>query len=638
MKKGLIKIVFIFILSLLISSTVVKAIDNGRVEVPGAYYEINENQETRILDGEIEYIRDISTSHADKIDKDSYECSELNTAPQQVNILKIPSSKSVKIVNWRASEKTFWKKATVVDLARDFEANNPGWVVIAATNGDFFDINGNGYLPYQTTSATYSNGEMYRSENRDAVGFKNDGSSAPLVHGKWETTDLQLQIYDENENIIGTYDITNKNEVPTGNGVAVYFSYPVAKAQYVDVTIPAENSYIVERGYMLASDSNNLYAKGAITMINTEVNIQANEFAVVTTNSEITSKLALGTTIRIQKNLIGDYAECDNATGVGVQLLANGQATEVSDFYRHPRTTIGMTANGEIVLMTVDGRQPDQNMYGMSYKELQATMLKYGCVEAYNMDGGGSTTMILRNAEGSFDVMNSPSDGQERSDSNAVLVVAPRLNVKLDVVEDNSFTISYEGSKDSTVSNIVLHINNEEVNINSNTFTYNKLNKQTNYDYYLTYDLTYNGETTKITTESRTITTGKAKPILKDFYYTETDTQIFFNYQVEDLDTTLNFIGLKIGRKIYFLSAASTSYVVDKADITESEYYITLEYFLDSSTKNYGKTDYKIEQYVPEPTPTPQPEKKGCKKKSASLISIFSSLSVVVYLFLKKNK
>lgn len=635
MKKGLIKLVFVFILSFLVSTTIIKANDTGRVEVPGAYYEINENQETRILDGGIEYIRDISTSHADKIDEDSYGCSDLNTAPQQVNVLKVPSTKALKIVNWRASEKTFWKKATVVDLARDFEANNPGWVVIAATNGDFFDINGNGYLPYQTTSATYTNGEMYRSQNRDAVGFKNDGSDAPLVHGKWETTGLQLQIYDENENIIGTYDITHTNEVPTDNGVAVYFSYPTAKSTYVEVTIPALNSYTVERGYMLASDKENLYAKGAITIVNTETPINANEFAVVTTNPEITSKLALGTTIRIQKNLIGDYAECDNATGVGVKLLENGQATEVSDFYRHPRTTIGMTAKGEIVLMTVDGRQTKNNMYGMSYKELQATMLKYGCVEAYNMDGGGSTTMIIRNAEGKFDVMNSPSDGSERSDSNAVLIVAPRLNVKLETVEDNLFTISYEGAKDATVSNVVLHINNEEIQITSNTFTYNKLQSKTSYDYYLTYDLTYKGETTKITTEPRSITTGKIKPILEDYYYTETDTQIFFNFRIVDPENTLKFIGLKIGRKMYFLSNTDTSYVVDKADINTTEYYISVEYYLESSTQNYGKVDYKVEKYE---EPTPEPAKKGCKKKATSLISIFSALSAVVYIILKKNK
>jgi len=134
---------------------------------------------------------------------------------------------------------------------------------------------------------------MYRAQNGRAVGFKNDGSANSLVYGTFETTDLQLQIFDENNNIIGTYDITNKNEVPEGNGVSVYFPYPIEQGNLAEITIPANNSYIVERGYMLASDENYLYAKGAISQINTEVKCEAYEFGVVTTNEEIREILTI---------------------------------------------------------------------------------------------------------------------------------------------------------------------------------------------------------------------------------------------------------------------------------------------------------------------------------------------------------
>lgn len=629
MKKGLIKKI-LFVIVFCLSLTFVKVNAEGnKSEVPGAYYEVNENQETRTLDGNIQYIRDTSTSHADKIVKDEHECHLPNTAPQQVNVLKFKTSQTLKVVNWRSSEKTFWKKATVESLAKDFERNNPGWIVIAAVNGDFFDIKGEGKLPYQTSNATYSNGEMYRAQNGRAVGFKNDGSTNSLVYGKFETTDLQLQIFDESNNIIGTYDITNKNQVPEGNGVSVYFPYPIEQGNLAEITIPANNSYIVERGYMLASDENYLYAKGAISQINTEVKCEAYEFGIVTTNEEIRSKLSLGTTIRVQRNIIGDYAECDNVTGVGEILLQNGEPTVSSDWYRHPRTTIGMTAEGEIVLMTVDGRQKDKNMYGMTYQELQATMKYYGCVDAYNMDGGGSTTMIIRNNEGEFDVMNSPSDqGGARADSNAVLIVAPRLNAQLNSVLDNSLTISYDKSNDVEVSNVMLNIDGKKVPVSENKFTYDQLSPNKEYEYYLTYDITHKGSTSSHQTPTRTIKTGKQRPKLLNYYFTETETDVIFNYEVNDPEGTLTFINLTIGRKMYILSAGSTLYAVSKSEINSSEYKIILEFNVDSSTKEYGKDTYVIEK---------EPKKKGCKKKSVALFATVNSLALVLYLFKKKH-
>ena len=630
MKKGLIKKI-LFILVFCLSLTFVKINAEGnKSEVPGAYYEVNENQETRILDGNIQYIRDTSTSHADKTVEDKYGCYLPNTAPQQVNVLKFKTSQTLKVVNWRSSEKTFWKKATVESLARDFERNNPGWVVIAAVNGDFFDIDGEGKLPYQTNSATYSNGEMYRAQNNRAVGFTNDGSDKPLVYGKFETTDLQLQIFDENNNIIGTYDITNKNQVPEGNGVSVYFPYPIERGNLAKITIPKENSYIVDHGYMLASDENYLYAKGAISQINTEVNCEAYEFGIVTTNEEIRSKLKIGTTIRVQRNIIGDYAGCDNVTGVGEILLQNGEPTVSSDWYRHPRTTVGMTAEGEIVLMTVDGRQTDKNMYGMTYQELQATMKYYGCVDAYNMDGGGSTTMIIRNNEGGFDVMNSPSDaGGARADSNAVLIVAPRLNAYLDSVLDNSLTISYDKSNDVQVSNVLLNIDGKQIPVDSNKFTYDQLNTNTEYNYYLTYDITHKGNTSSHQTPSRTIKTGKQRPTLSNYYYTETETDVLFTYEINDPEGTLTFVNLSIGRKMFILSAGSNFYQVSKSQIDSTDYKIIIEFNVQSSTKEYGKDVYTIGKF--------EESKKGCKKKSIALFATVNSLALVLYLFKKKH-
>ncbi len=76
-----------------------------------------------------------------------------------------------------------------------------------------------------------------------------------------------------------------------------------------------------------------------------------------------------------------------------------------------------MRCDGKFVLVTVDGRQRDS--VGMTIEELAALMRELGCREAINFDGGGSTTMVIRNR-----IVNHPSDLiGERPVSDALLLV-----------------------------------------------------------------------------------------------------------------------------------------------------------------------------------------------------------------------
>lgn len=86
---------------------------------------------------------------------------------------------------------------------------------------------------------------------------------------------------------------------------------------------------------------------------------------------------------------------------------------------RAPRTALGFTADNKLLLVTVNGRQPGISV-GMTLNELAELMLELGAVQAMNLDGGGSTTMVIRDR-----VLNLPSDGIERSVSNAIVVITP---------------------------------------------------------------------------------------------------------------------------------------------------------------------------------------------------------------------
>ncbi len=87
---------------------------------------------------------------------------------------------------------------------------------------------------------------------------------------------------------------------------------------------------------------------------------------------------------------------------------------------RHPRTAVGVAADGSLLLVVVDGRWPEHSL-GMTLSELARELVRLGAVDAVNLDGGGSATLVVGGA-----VLNRPSDeGGERPVSDA-LVVRPR--------------------------------------------------------------------------------------------------------------------------------------------------------------------------------------------------------------------
>lgn len=79
---------------------------------------------------------------------------------------------------------------------------------------------------------------------------------------------------------------------------------------------------------------------------------------------------------------------------------------------RHPRTMVGITGGGRLLLVVVDGRQPGY-ADGMNLFELRALAHSLGCTDALNLDGGGSTTLVIA-GEDSNGVVNRPSGKVER--------------------------------------------------------------------------------------------------------------------------------------------------------------------------------------------------------------------------------
>lgn len=135
--------------------------------------------------------------------------------------------------------------------------------------------------------------------------------------------------------------------------------------------------------------------------------------------------LQAGETIRIREQVAGfDFGRIQNVIGGGPILLKDGQVTidYVEERFkkefaegRHPRTAIGRTKSGDLWLVTIDGRS--LMSVGASLAESAEIMKRLGCVDAINLDGGGSTTFDLFGL-----TINRPSDGLERPIADGVLI------------------------------------------------------------------------------------------------------------------------------------------------------------------------------------------------------------------------
>jgi hypothetical protein len=129
--------------------------------------------------------------------------------------------------------------------------------------------------------------------------------------------------------------------------------------------------------------------------------------------------MAPGTAMRLRWSL-GWRGVADVVGGMPI-LVRRGRVVAPrcsSSFCRaNPRTGIGFTRQGGVILVVVDGRR-NRWSRGATLVGFAQTMKRLGAQEALNLDGGGSTTMVVNG-----DVVNRPSDGHQRRVSNAVLLL-----------------------------------------------------------------------------------------------------------------------------------------------------------------------------------------------------------------------
>jgi hypothetical protein len=212
------------------------------------------------------------------------------------------------------------------------------------------------------------------------------------------------------------------NDAPGKNGIALFTS------DWGATTPRVAGSYAVVLSPFPPSVPNtDLVAPVVSAVRNAPVRI-APGTAVLVARGNAAAKLeaeaALGTALTLRLILQPDWATVADAIGGGPVLVRDGrpvyranEAFEVTQIApRHPRTAIGQTADGRILLVVVDGRQAGYSV-GMTTFEMALTMTRLGAVRAMQLDGGGSSTLAFDGT-----VLNRPSDGRERPISTALML------------------------------------------------------------------------------------------------------------------------------------------------------------------------------------------------------------------------
>ena len=280
---------------------------------------------------------------------------------------------------------------------------------VAGINGDYFDIN----QTNEPLNILIENGRLLRAPTQ-RYAFALDQANQPLFAEFHNGGALSLPS--------GTVPLQTVNDRPPPGGGTVlitpaYGGVPASqnatvvalqRAQgtppYATYTVRsiADNAVAQPPGYYLAGGAN---AYNAV------------------------ASLQPGDTISAAPSMEPPIYQLVSAIGGGPLLVKDGawyadpDGPSSGEFATHmPASGVAVTANGQLLLIEIDGRQPQLSI-GVLQPQFAALMIAFGARTGMQFDGGGSATLVARMpGDGEATVQNSPSDGNERRVGDALLV------------------------------------------------------------------------------------------------------------------------------------------------------------------------------------------------------------------------
>lgn len=313
-----------------------------------------------------------------------------------------PNSGVVPVV---VNDTYIYGKTKPSDMAK--KLRNRGLYPLMVVNGDYFSLKTGVQMGHQVVD-----GRVVTKDNsgQDAVGIRADGTAFIA----WLKINTTVRVGDNSFAV----ECINKYLQP--------YSIYMYTDEFSDTTRAEAPSYNVIIGSLSGDMLINTDVTGIVEEViesDEPINIPKGKLVISVDKTIAEEKmnniklLQVGSEVTINNTLEGDarWQECSYIqSSVGGRLIKDGQVTD-TDQAAAPRTAIGVTNGGGIVFYTIDGRQTGHS-YGVRLKTLSKRLLELGCIDAINMDGGGSTAIVgVYPGDSNMTLLNKPSDGGERA-------------------------------------------------------------------------------------------------------------------------------------------------------------------------------------------------------------------------------
>ena len=542
----------------------------------------------------------------------------------------VKQSDNIHLATWTYSNPDHYQLATLIDIAKDYEKNHPGFIVLGGVNAE-------GYYENEPTNAFIQDGDVIRKDVsyegfKELIGFKKDGSVV-IKQVPISSEYLKLKINNK------SFDITRINELPEENGVALLTVDLMQKLNLEEYHI-FEGTYDLYRKSSkfpdprgsLSGTNYGIFIKGIVDkeVYIDEINrVDTKKFYLVTNNQDIISNIILGQEMKCQFDYLDEFSDVVSMTGYMYKYLEDGVTIPASyidtndvgekviydcAYYSSvskQRCGIGFKEDGTIVLLTANTNKggPTQYEVGEIFKEL-------GCKNAYQFDGGGSVSFIKRDEDGKLEMLNTPGDGTPRSIMSGLFIVArdPAVESKLGKATPTTITIERkEDEYSQSVENLTVKVDGKTYPMTGKEITIEGLKENTTYDVEISYEI--EGEECKSSIKAQT----KAYYAGLNFI-PRSHGFIVEKYQTDEVLRTVS-ASIQVGEKVYEMGDVER-YEIEGL-LKNASYEISYKYVVENQqTKERYEKESEGETYQTLSYEIPEIESFEIDRKTSNKISI----------------
>lgn len=512
-------IILIITFLLTISSLTINANSKSYSDDNSAYWQVNEKTVNNI--GNLTHTLMYGTST---------DTTQQTQGNQKVNVFEMKTDGiNSKLVSWAMQTgKGSYARNGLSIIAEDYEEKHPGWIVVAGINGDQYytkygsglGADGSFYYPNQPYYPMIIDGERRfpvtptGNSASNYVGIANNNSNDSFVPAS-QLSNVKIEVLNESDEVIYIHDVNKINESPNEGETSVWFAHPSTESNYDYATYDVSSDkdlYVIEMAdlaYMNNSRTftniggiDSLFGRGTITLLTKNQTIDKWQIAIDTNDNTLRSNLSLNTKVRIQYYYENEemnkvessfgYHSAQRENNIDIKTKADYDAR------RYNRSIFGKKADGTYVLMTV----AKGTYSGTTQDESNAILKQFGVTDAYQQDGGGSVTAIVRNEYGTFDIVNESSDSgvKQRSILSGCFFVIRDpgyISYQKDSTRTSITITKTNNYNDEYISNVVATINGKEYKLENDNLTIEGLEDDTEYKINLTYDVKINNQTVK---------------------------------------------------------------------------------------------------------------------------------------------